>query len=114
MLASGLLRERITLESRQTTRGAMGGEVTTGWQDQGSTWASVTAISGREANVASQLDAVTSLSVVIRPRTDVQPTWRVRWGERVLSIEAVLPHPAHDRITLLCSEGLNQADRSNP
>ena len=110
MLASGLLRERITLESRQTTRDAVGGENVT-WQHETDTWAAIDAITGRESAVASQLAAVTSLSVVMRARSDVQPTWRVRWGSRVLSIEAVLPSAKKDRTTLLCSEGLNQTDQ---
>ncbi len=110
MLASGLLRERITLESRQTTRDAVGGEDVT-WRHEDDTWAAIDAISGREANVASQLAAVTSLAVVLRARTDVQATWRVRWGDRVLSVEAVLPSARKDRTTLLCSEGLNHSDQ---
>lgn len=109
MLGSGTLREHITFESKRTTRDAVGGEVVI-WNDEGKTWAAIDAISGREANVASQLEAVITLSVVIRPRSDVQSTWRIRWGSRVLSIEAVLPSAKKDRITLLCSEGLNQGD----
>lgn len=110
MLASGNLRERVTLQSPQSVRDAIGGQSPPTWNYEADVFAAIDAISGKEANVASQLEAVTSLSVVIRPRSDVLSTWRVLWGTRVLSIEAVLPSIRKDRTTLLCSEGLNQAD----
>jgi SPP1 family predicted phage head-tail adaptor len=108
-LHAGGLRERIALESRITTRDAIGGERFS-WQAEGTVWASVDAITGREAEAADQLNASTTLRVIIRPR-EIDQTWRIKWGTRTLSIEAVLPHINRDRLTLLCSDGINQADQ---
>lgn len=112
MLDSGLLREKITLQSPQTTRDVtMGGLSAPVWRDEAEVWAAIDAPSGRETNVAQQITAVITFSIQIRPRYDVRATWRVLWGRRVLSIEAILPSAAKDRTTLLCSEGLDQSDR---
>lgn len=108
-LEAGSLRERIQFQSRHATRDTIGGEEFT-WNDEGEVWAAVEPITGREASIASQTQAITTLKVVCRNRDDVTQTWRIVWRNQILSIEAVLPHPLRDRITVLCSQGLNKAD----
>ncbi len=103
------MNERVAFESRISSRDAIGGTVLS-WTPAGEVWASVDAITGREANVADQIEAVTSIRVICRRRDDVDQKWRVKWRGRTLSIEAVLPHADRDRIILLCSEGINQSD----
>ena len=107
MLAAGRLTERITLQCPKASFDAERSR-SVDWRTQATTWAAVEAITGREVHAAQQIQSAITLRVTIRrPGPNPTATWRALWGCRVLSIEAVLPHPDRDRLVLLCSEGLN-------
>jgi SPP1 family predicted phage head-tail adaptor len=108
-MQSGRLRHQITLQSPSRTRNAVGEPVTT-WTDVATVWASVGPLSARDLFAAQQWQAEVTHRVRIRYApdvADVQDSWRVLFGSRVLVIRTVRNIDERNvEIELLCSEGL--------
>lgn len=106
-MRAGELNERVDLQKKSVTRDALNAEVVTWVTIYLREPAKVEAITGREVHAASQLHAAMTLRVTIRVKPDVNAEWRALWNGEPLSIGAVLPVPARDRLTLLCAMGMS-------
>lgn len=100
----GQLTERVTLQSRSVVKDAYGQDTIT-WTDVATVWARVRALSAREFFVAAQVQQEQTLKVMIRQRTDVQPTWRLLWQGRAHDITGVIP-TGREWTELMCLQGV--------
>ena len=105
----GDLTERITLQYFTVAKDAMGGRPKT-WNDVVTVWASVEPLSltnlgssgAREYFYAQQIRAEVVYKVNIRYYPGIQNSWRLKWGDRIMRIEAVLENG--DFLTIICRE----------
>ncbi|MEM7751417.1 MAG: phage head closure protein [Pseudomonadota bacterium] len=84
----GRLRHRVTVQY-PTRNEDDGGGATTAWVPLATVWAQIKARTGREIFQADSPTARGAFRVVIRYRSDVDPTMRLLWGDRVLEVLAV-------------------------
>lgn len=104
MARIGNLRERVTIQTLETSRDGFGGIVET-WETMTTVWASVQNITGREVLAAQQTNAEISHRVTMRYLDNVVPTMRLLWGTRILDINAALDADGRGRwLELLCVE----------
>lgn len=107
-IRSGDLRRRITFQTRTTSVDTFGQQGIT-WADYLSCWADIQPMSGRELISAQALQAETTHEVVIRFRAGIVPAMRVVYQARRFNVLSVIDNDMqHRRLSLLCSEGLNQ------
>ena len=103
---AGTLRERITIESRITSRTPAGLQQD-GWETVASCLAAI-ALEGVGAQSEGMArSAMPRVRVTIRKRDGVAIDQRVRWGARTFMIRQLLDDPsAKDRLTMQCDEVL--------
>lgn len=101
---AGELRHRITFQRR-------GIDLTTGgltdWVDYATVWAKVEDLSGRDYIQAQMLGeaSLVTTRITIRWRADVDPHMRVKAGNRVFDIKAVLDPDGRRRVMqIMCAE----------
>jgi SPP1 family predicted phage head-tail adaptor len=100
----GNLRNRVTLQQLTRTDDGAGGYTET-WTGVATVWADVYPLKGNERYEAQQVQANLSHRVTIRYRTGVEPSMRLLYGTRTLTIEAVIdPEERHRELILMCSE----------
>lgn len=105
---AGDLRRRITIEQRASTQDSSMQRVET-WSTFATCWAEIRPLQGRELQTAQAVAAETTHELSLRYRAGVTPAMRVAYQGRIFDITAVMdPDTRHRRLTLLCSEGLNQ------
>lgn len=92
MIAAGTLRNRITLQKRQTIVSGYG-ERTASWVDACTCWADFHPLSVREFLSQSGTQSQVSARVTIRYRDDVDATMRIAYRGKVYNIAGVLPDP---------------------
>jgi len=103
-MRTGDLRHRITLQELVSIPDGMGG-FSEGWQDVATVWASVEPLRGQERYLAQQAVQEITHKVTIRYRKSVSPKMRILFGNRVLSIVAVIdPGERRKWLELLCLE----------
>lgn len=111
MLRLGDLTILASLEA--PSQGAAGelGDRPTGWVPQGQAYVQVESLSGREAEIARQVDGRTTHRVRMRYRPGVSTTWRLRLpkrreaADRILQLVSVLNvDERDDELELLCVE----------
>lgn len=110
-MRAGSMRQRISLQRKTVTRGAMGGEVLT-WVTQTTTWAEARPLSGDELVAGEQRQSTTTTEFRIRYDSAVvpKPEWRVLWGPSVYEIISVINVDGRNReLRLQCREGLANA-----
>ena len=100
MIASGRLRNRITIQQYETAKNTYGEDIKT-WSDYHECWASVEPLTGREYFDSQQVVPETQSRIVMRYKTGIAPTMRVKWGDRYYSISSVLNIGERDRRTEL-------------
>lgn len=104
MISAGRLRHRITLEEPGTAQTADGGLVAA-WTPRATVFAEVLELRGREFIAAREAHASLDVKVRLRYRSDVRPTWRVRFGARVLEIVHAVDVGGRNRLLeLMCKE----------
>jgi SPP1 family predicted phage head-tail adaptor len=104
----GQLNRRIELQSKRTTRDAIGGEVVT-WAFEVATWAEAVPLSGRELMAAQQKHAEisTMFRIRFRPEVTMSSKWRVVCEGVVYDILDILNVGGRNReMQLQCSSGL--------
>lgn len=110
-MKSGQLRHRITLQSPSGTRDAVGERSTT-WTNVATVWASVEPLSTSERHIAAQAHTFLTHRVTIRYASVVSAidaSWRVLFGDRVLTIEGVRNlNERNITLELVCTEGERQ------
>ena len=102
----GQMRERIVIQSYTEAVDSVGEPIKT-WStlsSNGTVWAAVYSLSGRELFAAQKINSEVNVSCVVRYRTDLTTRMRISWNSLVLNIHAVLPDPRKTRLSLLCSE----------
>jgi len=105
-ISIGDLRHRITFQECQKTPDGHGGFDVAGWSDVVTVWAGIEPISGREYFYAQQIKAEVTHKVRIRYRTGITEEMRIKYGERILEIEAVRDlNEQHKVIEIFCREG---------
>lgn len=107
-MRSGRLRQRVTLQTRDTTPDAYGQQPTT-WSDfAASVPAEVVPLSGREFVAAGGTQDEVLARVTIRYMAGVAPAMRLVFDGETYNIAAVLPDPtARRHLTLMVGKGLN-------
>jgi len=101
---AGKLRHRVTIQQLVATDDGYGG-ITETWQDVATVWAAVEPLRGTERYRAQQVQAELSHKVTIRYRPGIKPDMRLKYGDRILEIEAVIDvEERHRWLELLCSE----------
>ena len=106
----GRLNKRIMLQRRT---GALdgSGQLANSWVDVATVWADIRPITGREKMRALMVGWELTHTVLIRynvtfPPVQTLATWRVKYGDRILSISSALDFDeAHAVIVLDCIEG---------
>lgn len=105
-MRAGLLRHRVTIQSRGTGQDDYGGQVTT-WTDLATVDAEVKPLSGKELVAAQAVQSVVTHQVCMRYRADVTAQTRLLYRGRILNILAAPSVDERDReLQLICSEGL--------
>lgn len=99
----GALRARLAIEEPVSTPDGGGGAVVS-WQAVAEVWASVTPVTGDERLEADATTARVTHRIVIRHRSGIRACMRLRLGDRIFQITAVLDAGARARLVLLCEE----------
>lgn len=97
------MNQRITLEQPPAALDASG-EASGTWKTFARTWASVNPLRGRQLEMARTVYADVSVQINMRYLDGVKAKMRVRHGDNVYQIEAVMDvNSRHDELELLCS-----------
>jgi SPP1 family predicted phage head-tail adaptor len=100
----GTKQKRIRIEKATMTVDSHGASQP-GWSPRCTVWAHERALSGKEALAAQQVTAVLSSVWEIWWRNDVSVRDRIRFGDRILQVEAVIdPRDTREELWLTCSE----------
>ena len=111
-MQAGVMRKRVTLQSRATTQDAAGQQATT-WADVATFWAQVEALSGREVLAAQAIQSQVSHRISLRYSPEfASPTavsaMRLLYAGRIFNIATCMNVDERNRtIELMASEGLN-------
>lgn len=103
-LSAGALRHRVSIDRQDHAQDETTGAVSTSWAEiAASVPARVTPISGREFIAAAQVGSSITARITIRYRPDLNAAMRIRHGETIYRIKAILPDPNSGRewLTLL-------------
>lgn len=91
-LTAGMLRHRVAIDRQDHEQDGVSGAITTVWTEiAASVPAAVEPLSGREYIAAAQAGSTVSARITVRFRADLNSAMRVRHGETVYRIKAVLP-----------------------
>lgn len=96
------LRSKIVIQSLTSTRDEIGQPINE-WQDVATVWANIRYLSGTESIKADAEASVARASIRIRYRTGLTAAMRVKHGDTVYQIKAVLPDEARrEHVDLVC------------
>jgi SPP1 family predicted phage head-tail adaptor len=100
----GELRSRLTFQVANEIDDGYGGKQVE-WADRFNAWAYIEPLSGREYFDAMQIQTEISHRVIVRYRNDITPDMRIKYGGRILEIEAVIDiGNQHRFLEILCRE----------
>lgn len=106
-MKSGDLRHRIVLEQPQRSQNAIGEWIDT-FITVATVWAAVEPLTGSWLFAAQQANSNVSGRVRIRYRSDIEPTWRILFNGRYLSIVSILnPEERKKELIIMYSEALD-------
>lgn len=100
-MRAGLLRHSVNLEAPAQGAQDTHGQPPEGWEPVGETYAQIEPLSGRELEIARQVQARVSHRITIRHLAGVSPRMRVRYGTRIFEILSVTNQDERDRTTVL-------------
>ena len=92
----GKLRHRIEIQGKHVSRSSFGEEVIE-WVTFITTWASVEPLIGKEYFATKQTQASTSHKITMRYQMGIKPYNRVKYGDRIFDINAILNVEEKDR-----------------
>ena len=105
-MRAGRLRHRITLQQPVRTEAADGERVVT-YVDVVTVSAEVLSPKGRSYLAAREAHAELTTIVTIRYRSDIQPSWRATFGDRVLEVDHIADLQGRRRyLELHCKESV--------
>lgn len=106
-MRAGRLRHLIELQSDQGTEQRADGSPIASWETVAKTWAEIKPLSGRALDRAMQVVGKVSHEITMRYLPSVNKKLRVRFGERIFGISAVLNTDERNiELKLLCSEAV--------
>jgi SPP1 family predicted phage head-tail adaptor len=106
MMRAGWLKHRITIQMPATEQSASG-EVTPGWSDFLSAWASIEPLRGREYMEGRQAQASVDHRIRMRYRDGITPDMQVVFGSRTFQIVSVINVIEGKReLNLMCRENV--------
>lgn len=105
----GKLRHRVTIQRPGQTQDPETGELLPGWTEVATVWASVEPLSAKEFIAAQAGQSEVSARILMRARSDIEPTMRIKHRGNIYNIHGGLPDPNSGRhwITLPVSRGVN-------
>ena len=93
-LSAGTLRHRITIERQDNVQAEDTGAIVTGWTElAASVPASVEPVSGRDYIAAAQAGSSITARITVRYRSNLNASMRIRHGNTIYRIKAILPDP---------------------
>ena len=106
-MKAGQLKHRIVIEQQAQTKNAID-EIILTWSTFCTVWAAIEPATGQTYYAANQLESKVDGRVRIRYRDDIEPTMRIKFGDRILNIVSII-HPQENRreLHLMYSEGLD-------
>jgi SPP1 family predicted phage head-tail adaptor len=105
-MRAGQMRDRITIQQRTVTRGAMGAPVDA-WADVATVWAQFDPLRGREFFSSKQEQTENSVRFWIRYRAGIENKMRISFGGKYYDIEAVIDvRGRHQTLEIMTREGL--------
>ena len=102
-MAAGKYRHPVTIGALTETR-SPSGAVKHNWAVVAKKWALVEGISGREWVSAGVETSTTTYRVTMRAASGIDETMRIRQGDLLLDIKAVLPDPVNRELVLMCAQ----------
>lgn len=101
----GKMRYRVELQSTTDTTDTGGGRAQT-WSTLAIIYANIIPKSGTERYKHDKITDSVTHEMYIRYRTDIDPSYRIKYGSRTFSIKSILNVDERDRYQLLtCTEG---------
>ncbi|NWN92294.1 phage head closure protein [Marinobacter adhaerens] len=111
-MRAGKLRHRVTIQKPGRTQDPVTGEITNGWSDVATVWASVEPVSVKEfiASQAGQSEITTRITM--RYRDGINAKMRAVFRGKIYNIHGALTDPksGYEYLTLPCSEGVNDGE----
>lgn len=87
-MRTGEMRNRIIFQRPTYSRSSFN-ELEESFTYVATVWAAIEWSSGRRYEAAKQFDAEIQGVIRIRYRSDIQPTWRIKYGNRYISILSI-------------------------
>ena len=107
-MQAGQMRNRITIQSRSTTRDSHGGQSET-WTDVATVWANIRPLSSRELIAAQAVQAATSHMITIRYRPGIVAAMRAVYNSRIFNLSAPMNTDERNiELVIPAVEGLNR------
>jgi SPP1 family predicted phage head-tail adaptor len=112
-IRAGSLRQRVEIVQPGTSTDSFGGTTPGGGASLGTVWASIEALTGRDALAAQSFTSIGTRVIKIRWMAGVLAKQQVKFGTRTFQIEAVLnPDERTKVLKLLCVE-VNDSSQQN-
>lgn len=103
-MRAGTLRHRVLIQKRDPSQ-SPSGAVSDGWVSVATTYAAIEPLTGRERLTADQVQAETTHRIIIRWRPGFDPTYRIRFGDRIFHVESAISREERGRsLELLARE----------
>lgn len=110
-MRAGLLRHRIAVDEAVTSQSSSG-EPVVSWSQRATVWGGIEHLSGREALIASQIDAAITTRITLRwgqSISGLNARWRLRHGQTIYNIISVINTDERNQSwVLMCGSGTNR------
>lgn len=104
LVPAGDMDRRVQLQAPAVSRDSSFGAETVTYSTSATVWARVAEALAPETTQAEQRVATRKVSVRIRYRADVLPTWRVKFGNRAWRIDGLAEVGRRQYLDLACTE----------
>lgn len=106
-MRAGKLRHLIELQTNQGTKQNGDGSLIEDWRTVEKTWSEITPLTGRALERAMQVAGTVSHEISLRYLPSVTKKHRIKFGDRIFGIGAVMNVDERNReLKLLCSEAV--------
>ena len=104
-ISPSALNRRITLQYQTKVSNGMG-SFTVSWADAATVWAKAWTVSSAEGLGGMQTTMTRIQKFLIRFRSVLKPSWRVKWGERYFNIVSIDPDETNSFLFLTVKEAV--------
>ena len=104
-MGAGIYNRQIELQAPMKTPDGMGGFAVI-WVAVATVWAKISTLRSDEALIAMQTTGTAIHNIVIRYRTDVKSSWRIKYGNRYFNIigPPIDVYQEHRQLDIKCKE----------